>query len=211
MQGYILNTKKSGENNLIIDILTHKSIIKTMRFYGVRHSSMMIGNKIDFELSYNQNYLPILKESIHLGFMWQNDLDKLTVFLNFIKLLSKYLKDVKECDSYYYEILEQITSRLMFQDAQRVVVDAYVKMLHLEGRLHNINICYVCDSDLLDNNIHLSSGLLPLCNKCHELSFKQNNTLFLKSELSDLISNFNSSLLDDDKIEAIYQIINFGL
>lgn len=210
MQGYILSTKKSGENNLIMDILTQKEVIKTMRFYGVRHSSMMVGNKLDFELSYNQNYLPIVKESIHLGFIWQSNIEKLEIFLDFIGLLSKHLSGIGECDECYYDTLEQISSRLIFQDAKRVIIDAYTKMLNYEGRLYNTDKCYVCDKQL-GEKIHILNGFLPLCSHCFCDSFKQNNFIFQKQMINNLFSNFNSSDFDDNQINQLYTILKLGL
>lgn len=210
MQGYILNTKKSGENNLVMDILTPKEAIKVMRFYGVRHSSMMVGNKLDFELEFNANYLPILKESIHLGFAWQNDINKLEIFLEFIGLLSRYLNGVGECDECYFQTLEQISIRLTLQNPKRVIVDAYAKMLKCEGRLHDMDKCYVCSKDL-DEMIYLSSGFLPLCKTCHQESFKQNNFAFSKDELGEFFVSLNGSMLDDKKINALHEIVKYGL
>lgn len=210
MQGYILNTKKSGENNLVMDILTPKEVIKVMRFYGVRHSSMMVGNKLDFELEFNANYLPILKESIHLGFAWQNDINKLEIFLEFIGLLSRYLNGVGECDECYYDMLEQISSRLMLQHAKRVIVDAYTKMLSHEGRLYNVDKCHICDKKL-DENVYISSGFLPLCKNCFDSSFKQNDFIFQKTMIDKFFKDFNSSDFNDEQIGSFYEILRFGL
>ena len=98
MQGFILHTQKVKDEDLIVYILSPKMLIKAYRFYGLRHSSILTGYKIDFALEENPSFLPRLKDVLHLGFLWIMQRDKMLIWQEFIRLLYKHLKDVEELD-----------------------------------------------------------------------------------------------------------------
>jgi len=101
MQGYILNTVKVKDEDLIVSILTKESHLKAYRFYGTRHPNINIGYKIDFELETNyKSKLPRLKDVINLGFSWIVDFKKMVLWQNFIKLLYKHLFDIEKVDKF---------------------------------------------------------------------------------------------------------------
>lgn len=61
MQGFILHTQKVKDEDLIVYILSPKMLIKAYRFYGLRHSSILSGYKIDFALEENPSFYQDLK------------------------------------------------------------------------------------------------------------------------------------------------------
>ncbi len=88
MQGYILHTQSIKDEDLIVYILSPTQVIKSFRFYGMRHSNILNGYKIDFELEENLRFLPRLKDVIHLGFSWILDREKNEVLYREGKWLS---------------------------------------------------------------------------------------------------------------------------
>ncbi|MFC2491799.1 MAG: recombination protein RecO, partial [Campylobacter curvus] len=94
MQGYILRTQKVKDEDLLVYILTPSNVVKSYRFYGARHPSVMNGYKIDFELIENINFLPQLRSVLHLGYRWLQDRDKLIIWQQFMRLIYDHLKDV---------------------------------------------------------------------------------------------------------------------
>ena len=70
MQGYILHTQKVRDEDLLVYILTPSLLVKSYRFYGARHSNVLQGYKIDFELEGGENFLPHLRSVLHLDYRW---------------------------------------------------------------------------------------------------------------------------------------------
>ncbi|EOI0718638.1 recombination protein RecO, partial [Campylobacter jejuni] len=114
---------------LIVYILSPKMLIKAYRFYGLRHSSILSGYKIDFALDENPSFLPRLKDVLHLGFVWIMDREKMLIWQEFIRLLYRHLKDVEELDGFYFDLLDECVKRFEKQNSKRVIVDAYLKIL----------------------------------------------------------------------------------
>ena len=106
MQGFILHTQKVKDEDLIVYILSPKELIKAYRFYGLRHSSILNGYKIDFALDENPSFLPRLKDVLHLGFVWIMDREKMLIWQEFIRLLYHHLKDAQVLESFYFELLD---------------------------------------------------------------------------------------------------------
>ncbi|WP_291949667.1 recombination protein RecO [Campylobacter sp.] len=203
MQGYILHTQSIKDEDLIVYILSPTQVIKSFRFYGMRHSNILNGYKIDFELEENLRFLPRLKDVIHLGFSWILDREKMFFWQDFIKLFYWHLKDVGKLDSFYYELLDECAKRFEKQDCKRVIVDAYLKILNYEGRLHKDFICFACD-EKITQNIVLVRAFLPAHTKCI-FGFE-----FNCKDLHNFYERKNSSHISDEDIDKLYKIIKEG-
>lgn len=204
MQGFILNVTKVKDEDLIVEILTPNSLIKSYRFYGARHLVIKLGYLIDFELNQNLKFLPTLRNIIHLGFSHLDKLEILYIYQNFIKLFYKHLKDSYELEEFYFELLKEINKKLQKQNPKRVILESYIKILKKEGRLHLENRCYFCE-EKLKNHMNLARGFLPVCEKC------DTNSNFKKNEILELFKSGSSINLSDEIVNKLYLIIEFGL
>ena len=61
MQGYILRVQKVRDEDLLVFVLTPNLLVKSYRFFGARHSNIMTGYKIDFELEQEGNFYQSLE------------------------------------------------------------------------------------------------------------------------------------------------------
>ncbi|EFO9213982.1 recombination protein RecO [Campylobacter lari] len=203
MQGFILHTQSVKDEDLIVYLLSAKKVIKSYRFYGMRHSNILNGYKIDFELEESSRFLPRLKDVLHIGFSWVLDREKMFFWQEFIRLFYWHLKDVEEIDSFYFELLEDCAKRFEKQDCKRVIVNAYLKILNFEGRLHKDFVCFLCD-ECIKEDVVLVRAFLPAHKKCafgHEFKAK---------DLVRFYENFNSSHFSDEYIDNLYKIIKEG-
>ncbi|WP_257906186.1 putative RecO family recombination protein [Campylobacter lari] len=203
MQGFILHTQSVKDEDLIVYLLSSKRIIKSYRFYGMRHSNILSGYKIDFELEESSRFLPRLKDVLHIGFSWILDREIMFFWQEFIRLFYWHLKDVEEIDSFYFELLEDCAKRFEKQDCKRVIVDAYLKILNFEGRLHKSFVCFYCD-EYIQKNVVLVRAFLPAHKKC---AFGYE---FQAKDLAKLYEKFNSSHFSDEYIDNLYKIIKEG-
>ncbi len=187
MQGFILHTQKVKDEDLIVYILSPKELIKAYRFYGLRHSSILNGYKIDFALDENPSFLPRLKDVLHLGFVWIMDREKMLIWQEFIRLLYHHLKDAQ-----------------VKQNPKRVIVDAYLKILEFEGRLHQEFRCFACDESI-ENPITLIRAFLPSHHTC-ALGYA-----FENQKLKNFYESKNCAIFGDEEIGNLYQLIKEGL
>lgn len=203
MQGFILHTQKIKDEDLIVYILSAKALLKTYRFYGLRHSSILNGYKIDFSLDENPNFLPRLKDVMHLSFTWILQREKMFLWQEFIRLFYQHLRGIEELDSFYFELLNESAIKFLKQNPKRVIIDAYIKILEFEGRLHKNFICFSCEEPI-KNEITLLRAFLPSHHHCaFGYSFNQ-------KKLEEFYKYKNSSIFNDEEIEKIYSIIKEG-
>lgn len=148
MQGYILCVQKQKNEDVIVRILTQTHIATLYRFYGARHPIVHIGRKIDFTKEHNGTFMPKLRNVIHLGFAWEREAERLYVWQQFIQLLHQHLRDISSIGEEYFAILDSSAKRLTSQNPKRVVLEAYAKILHLEGRVPPLNYCLMCNEPL---------------------------------------------------------------
>lgn len=204
MQGFILHTQRVRDEDLIVYVLSAKAVHKTYRFYGLRHSAILSGYKIDFELEESLNFLPRLKDTLHLGFAWILDRDKMLIWQEFIRLVYRHLKDIEECESFYFRLLDECVKRFEKQNPLRVIVDAYANLLEFEGRLHKNFLCFNCD-ERIRGDITLLRAFLPAHKHC-AASFN-----FSEKKLKDFYGSKNCSGFDDDEVQKLYALIKEGL
>ncbi|MBZ7932949.1 recombination protein RecO [Campylobacter sp. RM10543] len=204
MQGFILHTQKVKDEDLIVSILSPKRFIKTYRFYGVRHSSILNGYKIDFSLDEHPNFLPRLKDVLHLNFSWIIHREKMFIWQEFIRLLFNHLKDTEVIEEFYFLLLEECVKRFEKQNPKRVIVDAYLKILEFEGRLFRDFICFSCE-EKIQNQITLIRAFLPSHNHC-ALGYE-----FEEKKIKYFYENQNSRIFNDEEIQNLYNLIKEGL
>lgn len=203
MQGYIIHTQKVKDEDLIVYLLTADSLVKCYRFYGARHPSIMQGYKIDFELVENANFLPHLRNVLHLGFGWLTVRERLMIWQQFMRLFYMHLKDVEHIDGVYFREIEICAQRLLKQNPKRLIIESYVKILEHEGRLHDELACFVCD-EKIDGDISLTRGFLPSHSKCF------GNFKFNYAKIKHLFSQKSAILLNDDEVNELHSIVSQG-
>lgn len=204
MQGFILKTTKVRDEDCIVDVLSESALVRAYRFYGARHSNIIQGYKIDFELSQNQNFLPRLSGVMHLGYAWLTSREKLLFWQQFMRLLYAHLKDAEHLDKFYYELLTEAAARFGKQNPRRIIVESYVKILEFEGRLHDEPYCFLCDEEILEN-IALCRGFLPAHESCAQ------RTGFAQDEILEFLRSKKTLNLNDETVERLYDITLEGL
>ncbi len=204
MQGFILKTTKVRDEDCIVDILSESALVRAYRFYGARHSNIIQGYKIDFELSQNQNFLPRLSGVMHLGYAWLASREKLLFWQQFMRLLHAHLKDAEHLDKFYYELLNHAAMRFGKQNPRRIIVESYVKILEFGGGLREEPYCFLCDEEILEN-IALCRGFLPAHESCAQ------RTGFAQDEILEFLRSKKTLNLNDETVERLYDITLEGL
>ena len=204
MQGFILKTTKVRDEDCIVDVLSESALVRAYRFYGARHSNIIQGYKIDFELSQNQNFLPRLSGVMHLGYAWLGNREKLLFWQQFMRLLHAHLKDAEHLDKFYYELLNRAAARFGKQNPRRIIVESYAEILKFEGRLHDEPYCFLCDEEILEN-IALCRGFLPAHEHCAQRAG------FAQDEILEFLRSKKTLNLNDETVERLYDITLEGL
>ena len=205
MQGYIIDIKAVKEDDLIVSILTDNQIYTTYRFYGARHSNINVGYKIDFELEGNmRSSIPRLKDVIQLGFQWIFDNEKLYCWQRFIKLFYPHLKDIEECDDFYFKLLDQLAHKMIKQNAKRSICKSYLKLLKYEGRLHTDFNCFLCENEI-KNEISLVRSFMPVHSFCaYSKSFEI-------KKIEELLLDKSLISFEDEEVDYLWNILLQGL
>ena len=199
MQGFILKTTKVRDEDCIVDVLSESVLVRAYRFYGARHSNIIQGYKIDFELSQNQSFLPRLSGVMHLGYAWLGNREKLLFWQQFMRLLHAHLKDAESLDKFYYELLTDAAARFGRQNPRRIIVESYAKILRFEGRLHDEPYCFLCDEGISEN-IALCRGFLPAHERCSQRAG------FAQDEILEFLRSAKTLNLSDEAVEMLYDI-----
>ncbi|MCX2683661.1 recombination protein RecO [Campylobacter sp. MIT 21-1685] len=204
MQGFILHTQKVKDEDLLVCILSKTSIIRTYRFYGLRHSTILSGYKIDFALEDNPRFLPRLKDVLHLGFQWILHREKMFLWQEFIRLLYAHLKELGEIDEFYFELVNESAKRFEKQNPKRVILDSYLQILEFEGRLHKEFSCFLCD-EKIKGDITLVRAFLPSHKPC-VFGLELN-----RIKLENFYESKNCAIFNDEEIEKMYMLVKEGL
>ena len=131
-------------------------------------------------------------------------MEKLYIWQRFVKLFYHHLRDVEELDSFYYNLLDSLITKLTKQDPKRAICQAYLELLEFEGRLHSDFICLLCEVPI-EHDISLVRSFMPVHSKC---------TYSKKFELSlikDMFENKNLINLNDDEVDYLFDILMQGL
>lgn len=205
MQGFIINLNRVKEEDLIVTIISKDNLQTLYRFYGARHGTINIGFKLDYEIEASaKSTIHRLKDVIHIGFTWINDYKLLRLWQDFLSLFHIHLKDAEDLGSFYFDLLDKASREWDKQNPKRVAIEAYVKILTHEGRLHREKECFLC-SKVIDGDISLIRAFLPTHKACsHTLSIN-------KAGLKELYENSSSLFLNDKEIDRLWIILLEGL
>jgi recombinational DNA repair protein (RecF pathway) len=205
MRGFVLNTVRVREEDLIVKILTENEVLTLYRFYGARHSYINVGYCIDFVVEETPKAtIKRLRNVVQIPFKFMFDLEKMIVYKRFVGLLNKHLTDVTKIDSFYYEMLLEINKKLEKRDAKRLIIESYTKMLEKEGRLHKDKICFLCEKKV-DKKIALARAFLPAHEKCVM------GDGFEEEKIDLLFNEKKSVLFSDEEIDRLFRILEMGL
>jgi RecO N terminal len=204
LQGFILGVKKIKSEDLLVTVLTERKIKKLYRFYGVRHSTINLGFKIDFavEPAVNKNILR-LKDVMHLGYPWLHDYGRLSVWQSFLALLGTHFYDTTDIEPFYYELLDSCADMFTRSNPKRLAVEAYVKLLSFEGRIGRHDFCFLCDREL-EKSVVFGKNLFPAHPKCI------NGWEFETSLARRLLEDGKTIDFDDDELDKLYEIMLKG-
>jgi recombinational DNA repair protein (RecF pathway) len=204
MRGFILDTVRVRDEDLIVRILTPDEVLTLYRFYGARHSYINVGYHIDFVVEESPKAtIKRLRNVTQLPFDFMFDLQKMLDFKTFVKLLNNHLRDVTKIDSFYYNLLKEISEKISKRESKRLLIESYVKLLEKEGRLHKEKICFLCD-EKINGKIALARAFLPAHEKCVM------SDGFSEEKLELLFNEKKSLLLDESDISKLWRIINLG-
>ncbi|MCE3047768.1 recombination protein RecO [Helicobacter kayseriensis] len=206
MQGFILSIRAIKNQDLILRILTPHSILELYRFYGMRHSILSVGKKIDFDVQNNGIFMSKLRNVAELNFSWEREYIRAYVWAIFIRSLADHLRDIVEVEPFYFELLEKGGICLKKQNPMRVVLEMSSRLIVYEGRnarLHH-NRCFVCNGRL-DERVSLGRAFLFAHPECI------GGDHFEKSKLLDFLDSSSTIHLDDSEIERLWSIFSLGL
>jgi len=204
MQGYIINFNKVKDEDLIVTILTKNRVLTLYRFYGARHSHINLGYKIDFESKSSiKSTIPQLRGVLHLAHKWNVEHDKMFVWQPFIKLFFLHLRDVDDVDEFYFNLLEECSAIWHLQNPKRVAIEAYIKLLEHEGRLHDEFICFNCEEPI-EEDISLVRSFMPAHEKCVWTN------PFNRLHVEELFQTKSTMFMSDEDIERLWQIMLEG-
>ena len=204
MQGYIIHLNKVKDEDLIVTILTKERIKTLYRFYGARHSTIHLGYKIDFEsLSSLKSSLPQLRSIMHLGATWNTERDRMLIWQSFIRLFYLHLKDIDLIDTFYFELLDGCATIWHKQNPKRIAIEAYVKLLIHEGRLHDDFLCFNCE-EKIESDMTLIRAFLPAHKTCAW------NQTFALTSIQQLFEEQSTIAFDDEQIDVLWKIVLVG-
>lgn len=205
MKGFIVNLNRVKDEDLIVIILTKGNLDTLYRFYGARHSTLNIGFKIDYEIEESsKSTISRLKDVIHIGFKWINNHELLSLWQKFTTLFFKHLKDAEDLGDFYYDLVDNASQEWNRQNPKRVAIEAYVKLLEHEGRLHSELYCFLC-SQVIEGDVSLIRAYLPTHKQCsHTLEIN-------KKGIIELYKNKSTLFLDDKEVDRLWSVLLEGL
>ena len=205
MKGFIVSIHRAKNEDMIVTILSRHEVRAYYRFYGARHSILQLGHLIDFEIDDGDSrFMPQIRGISHMGFSWLYDNNRLSLWHKYIKLYEPHLKDTEEISSFYYDLLISSAKKWHLQNPKRIVCEDYIKILKYEGRLHDEDICYICE-EKLEHQISLMQAFIPAHPHCIYGPKIDKNRIF------DLFKTTKSIYLEDDEIDLLYHITLRGL
>ncbi len=203
MQGFLLQTQSIRDEDLIVCVLTKNHLKTLYRFYGKRHSVLNVGRKIDFEEENDDKFLPKIRNILHLGYIWEREIERLFFWQRFCFLLFKHLEDVHSLDSIYFDTLDDGANKLSKQHPLRVILEMYAALLNFEGRLQSQNSCFLCDKKL-ENSVALAQGFVlahPSCLKAKSLDLEKIQNFFRTQ---------STIFLETEEVEELWRTLNLG-
>ena len=205
MKGFILNTVRVRDEDLIVRILTNEEVVTLYRFYGARHSYINVGYLIDFYIEESaKTTIRRLRHVTQIPFKFLFDFERILYFKTYILLLNKHFMDVSRVDSFYYDSLLKLCENLHERDVKRAIIEHYVTLLEKEGRLHNDFICFLCEGKV-EGNIALARSFLP----AHERCIMSGG--FEEEKIKLLFNEKKTLLFSDEEIDRLWRILELGI
>ena len=205
MKGFILNTVRVRDEDLIVRILTQNEVLTLYRFYGARHSYINVGYFIDFNIEESsKTTIKRLRNVTQIPFKFLFEREKVIYFNRYVSLLNTHFIDVSKVDGFYFESLYKLCENLHQRDVKRAVLEHYVSLLEKEGRLHKDFVCFLCE-ERVKGKIALARSFLPAHEKCIMSSG------FDKEKISLLFNEKKTLLFDDIEIERLWRILELGI
>ena len=205
MQGFIISLNRARDEDLVVTILSDRGLDTLYRFYGARHGVINLGFKIDFEIITNvKSTIGQLRDVIHLGYPWLTNHHKLRTWQQFTTLFYPHLKESEDTGSFYFELLDSAAEAWGKQNPKRIAIEAYVKLLEHEGRLHKEMNCFFCDA-LITKEVSIIRSFLPAHPNCaHTLSIQQEGLL-------ELLENSSTLFLTDKEVDRLWLVLLEGI
>ncbi len=205
MQGFIISLNRARDEDLVVTILSDRGLDTLYRFYGARHGVINLGFKIDFEIITNvKSTIGQLRDVLHLGYPWLTDHHKLRTWQQFVSLFYPHLKESEDTGSFYFELLDDAAEAWSKQNPKRIAIEAYVKLLEHEGRLHRELNCFFCDKTIT-KDVSIIRSYLPAHPNCaHTLSIEQKG-------LVELLENHSSLFLTDKEVDRLWLVLLEGI
>jgi hypothetical protein len=163
-----------------------------------------LGNLVDFETEGEGSYfLPRLRNLSQINFPWLFDKNKLLLWHNFIKCFEPHLKETEEIETFYYELLLNAAKKWHKQNPKRIVCESYLALLAYEGRLHDEEICYICEHPIREQ-IALMRAFIPAHPEClYSASLP-------KEKIRTFFKTKKTIHLEDDEVAYLYDIVMKG-
>jgi recombinational DNA repair protein (RecF pathway) len=205
MQGFIVHINRAREEDLIVSILTQNSLKSTYRFYGARHSIISLGYLIDFELEHSaRSSIAQLRSVMHLAQSWNLDRDRMYFWQQFVGHFWAHLRDVEEIEGFYFDLLMSSSERWRRQNPKRVVVEAYLRLLRHEGRLHISDECFLCEHEIDGERVAWARACLAAhCDCVHSRGIP-------RESLDELITSGSTISLGDEEVDYLYKVVEEG-
>lgn len=206
MQGFILSKTSVKNQDLILRVLTPSKVLELYRFYGMRHSIIDIGRKIDFDLVYDGYFLPKIRNILQLSYQWEKEYEKVYVWKTFLSMLNLHLKEIEQIEEFYFSLLEWGAHILDRQDPMRVAIEMGAKILQYEGRNARFtdDVCFLCQEKLGDY-VALGRAFLFAHPECIQ------SEVVLKCKMVDFLRTSSTFVFNSDEIEQIWNIFTQGL
>lgn len=204
MQGFISGIKKLKNEDIIVNIITESHFLTLYRFYGLRHSIINIGRKIDFEVDYNGVFMPRLRAVSQLGFAWESDAYKMRYFQRFMQCLDKHLSGTEEISSFYFELLNLALKIINKQSPNRALLDLYAMILQNEGRKSLEDSCFICN-EILGDKVRIARGFLTAHSHCIYSDCEMEKERFFQ-----FLESNKSIFLSEKEVEHLLEVLLQG-
>ncbi len=205
LQGYIIHITPQKNEDIILRILTPQNIKTLYRFYGARHSIIELGKKIDFEIQNDGLFMPKLRNITALNFIWERDLMRVQIWQRYLQLLHKHFDEIHHLDSFYFNMLEEGAYKMLRQNPMRVILELYATLLVFEGRIPQLEHCFLCHQPL-EQNIGIIRSFLPIHPTCLHQS-----KVFPLISLKQYLQSQSTKYLDDDLLQDFWHILIQGI
>ncbi len=205
MKGFIINLRKTKNEDVIVTVLSNSRLGTYYRFFGARHSILQIGNLVDFEIEESSgSFMPKMRRLSQVSFPWIFSHNHLFIWQNFSKLFYAHLKDTTEIEGFYFDLLYNVAKKWDKQNPKRLAVEAYLKLLDYEGRLYDNGFCYICE-EILDKEIGLMRAFIPAHPQCIYAP------AYSKDKIFELFNTHSTVFLEDYIINKLYNLLLKGL